>query len=101
MFGNMASVWASEMKMPSRQTTISVKNAGPIYMLNSSSTLHPRIFIVPLMTIFNHLGDSLSGLGPTLILQLSSQPSVCEPQVSLTFSDPSKTPETAKHDEQP
>ena len=41
MFGSMANVWASEMKMPSRQTTISVKNAGPIYMLNSSSTLHP------------------------------------------------------------
>jgi hypothetical protein len=32
MFGNTASAWASEMKMPSRQTTISVKNAGPIYM---------------------------------------------------------------------
>jgi hypothetical protein len=41
-FGSMVNVWASEMKMPSRQTTISVKNAGPIYMLNSSSTLHLR-----------------------------------------------------------
>ena len=32
MFGNTASAWASEMKTLSRQTTISVKNAGPIYM---------------------------------------------------------------------
>lgn len=32
MFGSTASAWASEMKMLSRQTTISVKNAVPIYM---------------------------------------------------------------------
>ena len=32
MFGSTASAWASEMKTLSRQTTISVKNAGPIYM---------------------------------------------------------------------
>ena len=32
MFGSTASAWASEMKTPSRQTTISAKNAGLIYM---------------------------------------------------------------------
>ena len=32
MFGRMAGAWASEMKTFSRQTTIAVKNAGPIYM---------------------------------------------------------------------
>jgi hypothetical protein len=32
MSGSTASAWASEMKMLSRQTTISAKNAGPIYM---------------------------------------------------------------------
>jgi hypothetical protein len=38
MFGNTASAWAFEMKMPSRQTIITVNNAGPIYMWNFSST---------------------------------------------------------------
>jgi hypothetical protein len=37
MFGSTASAWVSEMKMPSKQTTITVNNADPIYMWNFSS----------------------------------------------------------------
>ena len=73
MFGCMSSAWASEMKMPLRQTAISAKMPAQSTCRISSGMPDPQeLHCCILMTESNHPGDLLSSLR-TIMLKDASE----------------------------